>query len=327
MEVRRERLEEFVKNSTDTEAQRGDQSSELYRNYALESERGWRFYRSLTDDELLHVLKKRAKELGYPPAQHEVFWVWRTYLKKRFGKWPYVLRVAGLEKSAGKGAKTFLQKENEQYEYERLLAEVRKKAEELCRIPHPQELPELCKALKKYARRWDEVIRDTGLDERFFREKAVFQMKEFTPEMRRDLDAVRALAMELHRAPLKSELPVSVKERLISGCGSYRNALYQIGLEPVKTIKPFSATNLQNTAGGQRRRHGSNLQNCYYRIVDMDTQTKKDMQALDDLRNKTGKIPDRKQVDPEMRKRLQRSCGSWANVLYQLNDIRREGRL
>lgn len=80
-----------------------DRESLIWQNYALNTPRGKQIYASFTDEELLNVLREEAKKLGHSPAQKEIFWPLRIYIKIRFKKWPYALTKAGLSKSAGSG--------------------------------------------------------------------------------------------------------------------------------------------------------------------------------------------------------------------------------
>ncbi len=81
-----DRLELIDFDQDDMEKDSGDKDSEIYKNFSLETEEGKKLYKSLDNEFLLHILKKRAEELGRSPAQAEVFWVWRSYIKKRYGK-------------------------------------------------------------------------------------------------------------------------------------------------------------------------------------------------------------------------------------------------
>ena len=58
---------------------------------------GQRLYNSFTDDELLDILRSSASELGRPPTQKDIFCVYRSYIRRRFGNWPTALRAAGLK--------------------------------------------------------------------------------------------------------------------------------------------------------------------------------------------------------------------------------------
>lgn len=309
----------------DPEKGKEDETSENYKNFSLKTEKGRQFYRSLNDETLLEILREKAKELGHSPAQAEIFWIWRSYIKKRYGKWPYALEAAGLSKAAGKKGKTLLQMQKEKEDYEELLQELQKVAKRLCRIPHPQEVPELATRLKKYTDDWNKIIRDAGLGRKFFREKAsVYPVENLEIELRRALDVVGRLAEHLGRPPLKSEIPEEIRKPLIEKCGSFRNVLFQIGLEPVTRINPFSVTRIQNSGKKERKNHRLTLEDCYYQILHPDEQTKKDLEALYEISRTLKRLPERKEVDAKLRARLQKSCGSWANALNQLKYMKKK---
>lgn len=48
----------------------------------------------------------------------------------------------------------------------------------------------------------------------------------------RDLETVAEAARRLGRPPERREIPLPVRRRLQAACGSWSNALYQLGLEP-----------------------------------------------------------------------------------------------
>lgn len=312
-------LMEKVELLSDQEWGIEDTDGFLYQTYSLETICGRAFYNSLTEEELLNILKKRAEELGRSPAKKEVFWVLREYIRERFQKWPYALKAAGLSKAAGKGGKSLSKQQEEAEEYQMFLNEIRKKAKEICRIPHPRDLPQISIQVAKYADNWGKVILDAGIDEAFFQECAVYKIKNLETECVEDLSEIRQLSRQLHRAPLMGELPEDLKERVVKRCGSYRNALYQIGLEPVKKRNPFFSAKTGDTEQIEKKGHLTNLQNCYYQVVAPDIQTQKDLEQLYQYWEEHGEMPDRKAVASELRKRLQQSCGSWANALYQIH--------
>lgn len=312
-------LMEKVELLSDQEWGIEDTDGFLYQTYSLETICGRAFYHSLTEEELLNILKKRAEELGRSPAKKEVFWVLREYIRERFQKWPYALKAAGLSKAAGKGGKSLSKQQEEAEEYQMFLNEIRKKAKEICRIPHPRDLPQISIQVAKYADNWGKVILDAGIDEAFFQECAVYKIKNLETECVEDLSEIRQLSRQLHRAPLMGELPEDLKERVVKRCGSYRNALYQIGLEPVKKRNPFFSAKTGDTEQVEKKGHLTNLQNCYYQVVAPDIQTQKDLEQLYQYWKEHGEMPDRKAVASELRKRLQQSCGSWANALYQIH--------
>lgn len=313
------RLQEIAKTCTDTEYGKEDLQGELYEKYSLETERGQAFYESLDDEVLLQVLRDKAEEFGRSPSQKEIFWVWREYIKKRFQKWPYALKTAGLGKSAGKGGKALSKVRQEQEEYQAFLEKIREKAKELCRIPHQKEMPEWKEEMLRYNKSWGQIIQEAGIDEAFFQTYAVYQITDLEPEYERMLKTVKDIAEKLHRAPLKEELPEEIRGSLIARCGSYRNVLHQIGMIPMKQRHPFHGT-LPGAGEEKTRPHQRDPRHCFYRVVNMDRQTEKDMETLSAIWEETGTLPERKKVDPELRKRVQRSCGSWANALYQLEN-------
>ena len=312
-------LMEKVELLSDQEWGIEDTDGFLYQTYSLETICGRAFYNSLTEEELLNILRKRAEELRHSPTKKEVFWVLREYIRERFQKWPYALKAAGLSKAAGKGGKSLSKQQEEAEEYQMFLNEIRKKAKEICRIPHPRDLPQISIQVAKYADNWGKVILDAGIDEAFFQECAVYKIKNLETECIEDLSEIRQLSRQLHRAPLMGELPEDLKERVVKRCGSYRNALYQIGLEPVKKRNPFFSAKTGDTEQIEKKGHLTNLQNCYYQVVAPDIQTQKDLEQLYQYWKEHGEMPDRKAVASELRKRLQQSCGSWANALYQIH--------
>lgn len=319
------KLEKLSAKCQDVNEGREDESSMVYQTYHLHTESGRKFYNWIEDKVLLDILRQKASEINHSPSQKELYWVWRDYIKRRFRKWPYALEAAGLSRAAGAGGKTLEQTEADKQEYQMLLKEIREKAEELCRIPHPKDVPELREKLKNYTNNWNEVIKDAELDPQFFREKSVYIIENPEAEYRDNLEKLKALAEFLGRAPLKSELDENIRKGLIERFGSWRNALYQIGLEPVIRINPFSSTQIENTKTEKERMHKSSLHDCYYRVLNPDAQTLEDLDTLYRLKETLKHEPDKKEVSPELRKRLQAACGSWANALFQL-EYRNKGK-
>lgn len=275
---------------------------------------GTEVYESLTDDELLAVLRQAAARLGHSPAQKEVYWAYRTYLRQRFGKWPVALRLAGLSRAAGAGGSTVAEMTADYDLTQALLETVRTKAAALGRIPHAADLPEVCAGLQKKYATWGEVLTAAGIE----RSKTVYPIDDLTDADRALLAALRTQAQSLNRAPLKSEADTEVRAALIARCGSWRNALYQIGLEPVIHMAPFSGSRLDRSAEVPAPRHKSALYDCYYRVLELDAESKAHLTAVANLARKLGRAPKRGEVAPEVRRCLQNACGSWSNALFQL---------
>lgn len=312
------KLQEIAASARDMEENSQNVSGILYQEYSLESRKGRQFYESLEDECLLRLLRERAKELDHSPSQKEVFWVLREYLRKRFGKWPYALEAAGLKRSSGSGGSSWNRMEEERRRYHRLLGELRQEAKKLCRIPHPSDVPELCAELKKFQKNWSTVVQDAGLSAEFFEKYAVYQVEDLDERSRNYLMEIRRKAEETGRPPRKSEVPREVQEILTASCKSWRNALYQVGLEPVVRIHPFSSTYIDYRKTSRSRQHSRALYDCCYLLVNPDERTVSDLGKLREIREKLGRDPEKKEVPKELWKRLQKACGSWTNVLYQL---------
>lgn len=310
----------YSKMAVDLDEGMEDSSSEIYQNYSMRTERGKVFYRSLSDEQLLTVLKDRALTLGHSPAQKEVFWVWRVYIKARFKKWPYALKTAGLSKSAGKNGKSLEEFFKERKEYEDCIKLIRNKAIEICRIPHPKELPQVLDYLKRTGKDWPDILNEAGIDRHFFREKAVYSVENLSDVEKKYLQAILSFAWKLGRPPLKKEIPEEMLQCLIPKCGSFRNLLYQIGLEPIERKKSISMRRKKKE--GDSVKHRRVLEECYYQVLSKDPQFIKDVEVLKAWSQKEGRLPERKEIDSETRKRLQQTCGSWSNALRQLEYIK-----
>lgn len=287
-------------------------SPDQRRAFDLATREGTDFYRSLTDEDLLTALRQAAARLGHSPAQREVFWVWRTYLRQRFGKWPAALQAAGLSRSAGAGGVSLARMEEDFQATRALLDQVAQAAKALGRVPHPGDLPQVCRSLgRKYAT-WGEVLSAAGVR----REQTVRKLEGLDEETLVQLAALKETAMALGRAPLRSEVEDPLRAALTAACGSWRNALYQIGLEPVIHITPFAGARL----GGEvpRRKHGTALHDCYYRVLNLGQADRARLEEVRALSQRLGRSPKRGEVPTELRKALQAACGSWSNALFQL---------
>lgn len=317
LEQRKKSLIEEVSRNPDKQYGQNDRTSAVWRDYALASPQGRCVYQSFSDEELLAYLRRLARELGYGPTQGEVFWVLRDYIKHRFAKWPYALRAAGLSASAGKGGKTMEQMEKEREHKEALLAAVREKALEIGKIPHPRDLPEVCREMKKYYSGWTSVIKAAKLDSEFFKQ-AVHKIPDLEAEYVNMLETVRAFAYEIGRSPLHGEIDPAVKHALTERCGSWRNALFQIDLEPVLRMEPFHDIYIDHRMDENRKCHSDSLYGCYYKVLNLDEDDKRRLRQVRNLYLQNGKIPMKKEVPRQLRQELQEKCGSWGNVLYQI---------
>lgn len=307
-----------VAENADKNFQKDNHNSTIWKNYATSNARGHSVFESFTDEELLDYIRAEAKRLNHAPAQKELFWVMRDYIKRRFKRWPYAMKAAGLTASAGKGGKTLEQIEEDNKHLELLLAKVREKALELGKIPHPKDIPDVCAEIKKYYNDWGRVIEAADIDPHTLNEEVVYKIEGLEPQYVQMLDNVKAFAYELGRSPIHGEIDAEVKRALIRRCGSWRNALYQVGLEPVVRIRPFHGIYIDYRKENNRDGHTNSLYNCYYRVLNLSEEDKRDLEEVRAIYQQTRVIPTKKDVSKELRLRLQETCGSWANVLYQI---------
>lgn len=284
----------------------------LRADFDLVTRAGTNFYEGLTDEDLLAALRTSAARLGHSPAQREVFWVYRAYLKARFGKWPAALSRAGLSRSAGSGGIALAQMTSGYDQAQALLAQVRAAAQTLGRVPHPTDLPDVREGLQKRYATWGEVLSAAGIK----RDQVVYAIPDLDADTLTLLRRLRAQAEGLNRAPLRSEVDEETRAALARRCGSWRNALYQIGLEPVVHIASFSAARLDQQAGV--RKHGATLHDRYYRVLCLDADAQAALGQVAELAQTLGRPPKRGEVRPETRRLLQKTCGSWSNALFQL---------
>ena len=55
------------------------------------------YFDTMTDEDVLNLLKNRMDELGHIPSQKEMFPPYRYLIRARFKNWPNALRKAGLK--------------------------------------------------------------------------------------------------------------------------------------------------------------------------------------------------------------------------------------
>lgn len=294
-----------------------ERGSELIHLFSTSEPSGKQIYKSFSDGELLDVLRARTKELGHIPAQKEVFWVYRSYLRMRFEKWPYALKQAGLSTKAGKGGMTLKQMEERKERYAQLMEMVRTKATELGRPPHMFEMEDIQKELKNWFMTWAEVLDAAGIDRRWQQNEILYKVKNFNDEEKSLLDDLEKLARRLGRSPLRTEVPDEIRRKLNRRCGTWRNTLYQIGLEPVSKISPFGNTYLDR-GREQQKKHKDVLENSLYKLVNPDAGTKKMLTEVKVLAEKLGRAPLKGELSSRTYSCLIRKCTTYRNVLYQV---------
>lgn len=313
-----EELLRISKESKNKEDGKNDVESDIYKKFSLSSISGKRFYKNLSDEQLIHVIIDISKEIGHSPSQKETYWVWREYIKLRFKKWPYALVAAGLPKNAGM---TLEQAQASKRIHDQVIVMIREKAKALGRIPHPKDLPDVCIELGKYMGKWQCVIEEAELNQEFFLKYSLYKIDDLEEEYHQYLQDIYHDAYRLGRAPLRNETDSVVRAKLVNRCGSWRNALYQIGLEPVTRIKPFSSTYVDYRCNKAKHYHQNTLFDCYYKVLNLDKQSINDLVYLKKIATKLGRLPNKKEVPIEIRLRLQKKCGSWVNTLNQIQYV------
>lgn len=293
-----------------------DESGKQIENYDISKEFGKKLYDCFSDEELLEILRAKAKLLNHTPSQREVGNVFRAYIKKRFQRWPYAIKKAGLSKSSGAGGKSYDDIKKDEEEKRCILDEVKREALKRGYIPHPHQLPHLEKSIKKHFKFWGEVVELLDVD---FQDSNV-KVKNPSPEVRELLEEIRILAYEkLGRAPLKIEVEKEKRDILRRELGSWRNILFQIDLEPVQKRKKFENTYLDHRKRTELGKHSRALKDCKYRVLNLDDKDMEDLKFIARIVEEKGKNIQRNDVPYEVVKRIGKKCGSWGNILYQID--------
>jgi len=312
------RIAEKAEASQKLNYAKDNKNSAIFKTYSTSSTIGQAIYLSFSDEELLELLKVEAKRLGHSPAQKEVFWVYRFYIRNRFQRWPYALERAGLSRSAGKSGKTIEAMMEDRHNYEYWLNKVKEHALELERPPHAVEMPEACEVLKRYFKTWAEVLRAAGVSRNWMRQKVVNRIPDLEEEYRILLKDIQKKAIELGRSPLKIEIEQEVRVKLRQRCGSWRNVLFQIGLEPVTKISPFASSYLAEKDQIRNRMHKEILQDSLYQVLNLDQKARKYLICLKRKVKELERAPIKEELPKEMVEYLIGYCGTWSNTLYQI---------
>lgn len=292
--------------------------SKIWKLYARSTASGRYIYEAFTSEELLEILRLTAKQLGHSPAQKEVLWVVREYVRQRFGKWPYALTQAGLSKSAGKNGREYAEMEGEQRLYTECIEKIRQKADELGHPPHPHEMREQCEVLTKWFRTWAEVLDAAGVNRNWIGEHMVYHITGLEDEYRRKLSQVRDVSNSLGRAPMRQEIDSDTRAALIERCGTWRNALYQIGLEPVSRVSPFSTSYLLSVSKPANKLHKEILENSLYKVLNLDESDRKCLSIVKRKARQLKRTPIAQEIPKDVYLQLKKRCGSWRNILFQV---------
>ncbi|PFJ23928.1 homing endonuclease associated repeat-containing protein [Bacillus cereus] len=166
---------------------------------------------SYTKEELIEIVREKAKELNRAPKSNEVKQVNQIY--KKFGNWQRVLEAAGLP--------VFRRVE---YTKEELIEIIQKKAKELGRAPKCCEIKEINLLIKEYGS-WNKALKAAGLP--------VFKKIVYTKEEL--IEIIQKKAKELNRAPKSNEIKQAPS--IFRAFGSWSKALKAAGLLVFKNIE------------------------------------------------------------------------------------------
>jgi|GEM_PF-1408446 len=92
--------EQLARQSEETIQSGGDLSvcpDEVFEFFTVSAPTGMQIYESFTDEELLLILTVAFERVGRCPSQKEVHCIYRQYIRRRFGNWPWALQAAGLK--------------------------------------------------------------------------------------------------------------------------------------------------------------------------------------------------------------------------------------
>lgn len=202
----------------------------------------------------LEEIKQKAEELKRPPHMTEM----KDYiegLKYKFDTWNQVLEAAGINQEWKNKYMLFKVKDLTEEEY-LMLDQIKQKSMELGRPPLRKEIDgEIREHLKSKCRTWRNILYqidmepvekeksfgETYLDDRKNKSKqhkemlsnGLYKVFNLGKKERRYLTQLRRLIDKLGRAPIREEVPEDVYNGLMKACGSYRNVLFQVGLEPL----------------------------------------------------------------------------------------------
>lgn len=283
---------------------------EQYREYLPDKPLGRAICESYPKEDLTLVLKGYADELGHAPAQHEVFPLYRAYIKRRFGTWPAALREAGLRHG--------LNPCRREIAWEQLLREepeigisLVKLAERMRTLGHPpvrKEIPD-GDLLKQRFGEWNLALSAAESLDIWLEEHPT----PLIPAGAAELSRLTALAEKIGRTPLNMEASEEDRVALRLGYGSWNEALHAAGLAPLSSEEAERA----RWEYRQRSRAGS----CaLYRVK---TPTQRQRALLDELRalcDQYGRAPLRDETPRRLRDELVREFSSWRNALFQLRE-------
>lgn len=270
---------------------------------------GSQVYRSYSDQELLALLQQAQQRLGYCPRKRDLYCVYQRYIRYRFGSWPTALAAAGL------AAETTLPPEQLQ---QLLLGLDQDQQYAICQLLTAAELSKhpLMKPLVKQAQ---EVLLP-----RFEYKQAIHQAVAWWQECdlssdaelavaeSPELAALRSLAADLGRTPLRAEMDFANVFVLWQAYQGWGRVLAAAGLEPL------SAEQLLQARREFALRRASVEFVDPYTLRSVGAKGQAALQELCRLAQQLGRSPFREEIPAAMFRQLNQQFGSWRLALSKL---------
>lgn len=285
-----------------------DELRQQYRDFMPDKPLGRAICESYSKDALAELLKVRAAELGHAPSQSEMFGLYRIYIKHRFGTWPAALRAAGL-KYGVKG-------DNKEWNWAEIALNNPEIAQVLIALverhitlgiaPTRQQF-EHANTLRAYFGDWNTVQQAANAFDQWLEANPT----SFAQPVQQDTDALRALAHELDRTPIRAEVSETLRLSLRLSWGSWTEAIHAAGL-PVLTEEEEKRARWEYQ---QRRNAGG----CILRLEKTLTSEQQDvLKQLENLCRQYQRAPVREEIPDKLWHGAQKCFGSYRNALFQL---------
>ncbi|QIB69652.1 hypothetical protein Ami103574_10100 [Aminipila butyrica] len=295
----------------------GPKAERIFEYSQISAGRGRIVYSSFSDEALCQVLIQKTKELGHVPAQKELYWIYRIYIKKRFGNWPKALIAAGLSKKAGKDGDSYEKVTMKRQQEEEMLEHLRQLANDLGRPPHMHEMSEAAELFRFKYDTWAQLLEAAGIDNNWKSQEPVYKVCDLLPEEWELLESIYDTANRLGRPPMRMEISPEVRSRLKKRCGTWRNILYQIHMEPIQKLCPFQSTFLDGRRSRQIK-HSEMLEDSLFKLVNPDKETVRQLNLLRRQAVSLRRPPIKSEIPKEVWKNLMARCANYRNILYQI---------
>lgn len=175
-------------------------------------------------EELIGKLHAKARELGRTPSAREMAQPSAKIYQNMFGGWEKALEAAGLDPL------------NAHHTKEEILEEIKKRAEEMERVPRYCDMgPSITRASKKYWTKWTDALIEAGIVRKednlaYYNTKDGWH-NEVTPNQ--CIESIRRLGERLGRAPSVEEMDKNRDTVSVYVCrlrfGTWRAALAAAG--------------------------------------------------------------------------------------------------